>query len=95
MNYIKRLEIENDTARHQVDKLEAGIRDLVGYLTSSKFAQDTSVNRDDVLLRLRELTSYAQESADQYSDGRHAALQPADPAKVRLADGSQVWDAEY
>ena len=47
MNYIKRLQAENDALRQ-------GYTDLQTYLLSDKFSRETWVDREDILLRIME-----------------------------------------
>ena len=54
MNYIKRLENENKEVRVELCGLRCGLSDLKSYLQSSKFWNDTTVQVNDVLLRLEE-----------------------------------------
>lgn len=72
-NYIHRLQNENEAKARQVEELEAGIADLVSYLTSPKFNDDTTVQVSDVLLRLSEIKSAAQYAHDETEhQGREA-----------------------
>ena len=47
MNYIRRLEKENEL-------LKDGLYDLLAYVQSEKFHKDQSVNTADIILRLQE-----------------------------------------
>lgn len=55
MNYIKRLEEQ----KIMKDVLLYGIQELQGYLTSSKFHDDTTVQVTDVLNRLQAIKNAA------------------------------------
>ena len=52
MNYIKQLQAENEALRE-------GYAYLRAYLLSDKYSQDTTVNRDDILLRIMEIVQDA------------------------------------
>ena len=63
MNYIKRLETENEILKKELDALTTGISDLASYLRSEKFQgiDNNWVNPQDVLLRLRETLNAAND----------------------------------
>lgn len=53
MNYIKRLELENQALRQEKQEASNMVKDLQMYLTSSKFHQDTTVQVQDVMNRIQ------------------------------------------
>ena len=55
MNHIKRLQQELAAAQNQIKAFEQGIQDVEGYLCSSKFEEDTTVQASDVLRRIQEV----------------------------------------
>lgn len=61
MNYITRLKKELSQKEREVASLRDGIRVLQSYLTSKKFAVDSTVQVSDVLLRLSEILSAAND----------------------------------
>ena len=52
MNYIKRLEYERDECKQLVDELLNQRTELLAYLQSDKFYNDTTVQTVDVMRRL-------------------------------------------
>ena len=54
MNYIKKLEAENTDLKARVEATDQGIQDLISYLCSDKFADDSTVQVRDVLKRLEQ-----------------------------------------
>ena len=57
MNYIKRLEADNKDLRDlDTNKMEA-INDILMYLASPKFDQDTTVQVSDIVARLQHVRS--------------------------------------
>ena len=67
MNYIKRLEADNKRRGKMIDAMEAELMDLRRYLTSEKFHEDPTVQVQDVLNRLENVT-YAAVTADQENE---------------------------
>ena len=61
MNYIKRLEHENTDLEQQIHEALTISRDLVKYLNSEKFWQDTTVQSRDVLARIQPIISKLME----------------------------------
>jgi hypothetical protein len=59
MNHITRLTRDRAAAQAQSAEYRAGIAALIGYLSSDKFSQDTTVQVQDVMNRLREIDSRA------------------------------------
>lgn len=59
MNYIAKLKADVEAAETRIAVLEAGLREIAGYLTSPKFQADGDlrgyVNVRDVLTRIREV----------------------------------------
>lgn len=53
MNYIKRLELENQALRQEKQEAKNMIHDLQRYLVSPKFHQDTTVQVQDVMNRIQ------------------------------------------
>ena len=47
MNYIKKLEAQNEALRQ-------GLQDIRSYLLTDKFSQETWVDKEDILLRIQE-----------------------------------------
>ena len=54
MNYIKRIEAENTDLKARMEATDQGIQDLISYLCSDKFADDSTVQVRDVLKRLEQ-----------------------------------------
>jgi hypothetical protein len=52
MNYIKKLEQQNREKTRDIIAIQAELRDLVIYLNSDKFHEDTTVQVSDVLRRI-------------------------------------------
>lgn len=59
MNYIKSLEKLNTLKNSQIIMYESGLNELVCYLSSSKFWEDTTVQVADVIHRIYEIKSQA------------------------------------
>lgn len=57
MNYIKRLEAENKNLRDIDTSKMAAINDILVYLASSKFGDDTTVQVSDMVTRLQQVRS--------------------------------------
>ena len=57
MNYIKRLQAENAEHRKTIRAACQEVEDLYGYLASSKFHEDTTVQVADVFRRTAGLKS--------------------------------------
>jgi len=55
MNYIKRLENEKKNTSAELGGLKDGLHDLIRYLNSSKFHNDTTVQVSDILNRIGEI----------------------------------------
>ena len=55
-----RLKAEKESVEKELDSLREGLRHLKGYLTSSKFHQDTTVQTADVLRRLEEADHWGE-----------------------------------
>lgn len=55
MNHIQRLTSDNTELRETLDGVDETVADLIRYLTSSKFHDDTTVQVSDVLARLQPL----------------------------------------
>lgn len=53
VNYIKRLELENQALRQEKQEAANMIKDLQRYLVSPKFHQDTTVQVQDVMNRIQ------------------------------------------
>ena len=54
MNYIKRLEAERKEEAAELVGIKAGLSDLITYLNSPKFYNDTTVQITDVLRRIED-----------------------------------------
>ena len=80
-NHIHRLQDELVSKDAEIDGLREGLSDLIAYLTSDKFASDTSVNVTDVLLRLREAENLALTRRDE------AAFNEAGPGPEASVNG--------
>jgi len=66
MNYIKRLEKENRELAAEVAGIREGHRELLRYICSEKFENDTTVQVQDVINRLRDVESFVdKELAEQ------------------------------
>lgn len=52
MNYIKRLEQENEEKAREIARLEEQRREIIRYLALPKFDQDPTVQKTDILSRL-------------------------------------------
>jgi len=48
----------------ELQAMRDGMSDLITYLTSSKFAEDRSVNVNDVILRVREIQAFAGDASN-------------------------------
>ena len=59
MNYIKQLQQTVKEQKREIKELREGYQHLKVYLNLPKFSVDTSVNRNDVLLRIEESLSSA------------------------------------
>jgi cell division protein FtsB len=57
MNYIKKLQQENEELKDDIKKIKDDVTDLFIYLQSSKFQEDNYVNRSDIFLRLENVMS--------------------------------------
>ena len=55
MNYIKQLQRDIELANRENARVESELRGLMGYLHSSKFHVDTTVQTSDVNSRLMEI----------------------------------------
>jgi hypothetical protein len=64
MNYIEMLEKEVAVCRQEADRLKVGLRSLIDYAGSLKYAQDPYVHKNDIMLRAREALSDAIEISD-------------------------------
>ena len=62
MNYIKRLEKENETYRRMIAAVEGELIEVFRYLQSEKFHEDTTVQVADVMRRLENVTRAAYEA---------------------------------
>lgn len=51
-NYIKTLQEENQTLKNQITEAQEIINELYHYLMLPKFAEDNTVNKQDIFLRL-------------------------------------------
>jgi hypothetical protein len=68
MNYIKQLQRDRLTFETESNELNKGINELIGYLCSSKFHDDTTVQAADVIRRLRDIQSAAtRDSTDVWN----------------------------
>lgn len=54
-NYINALQNERDNLREEIVALRGGLTRLLHYVSSDKFSQDPYVNKDDIILRIREI----------------------------------------
>ncbi len=72
MNHIRDLKIRRISAETELGTLLIGIQELKGYLLSSKFSIDTTVQVKDVLLRLDEVVSAAEDAKVQYENGAYS-----------------------
>lgn len=52
MNYIKKLQLDNGELKNDIKRIDEEVNDLLRYLHSTKFHQDTTVQVSDVVLRL-------------------------------------------
>ncbi len=63
MNYIKKLQTENETLKARIAAFESGLDSIKQYVTSSKFscgdAKDGYVAVEDIILRVEEVRSAA------------------------------------
>ena len=65
MNHIKRLQMDKAGAEAREDAYRFGIGQLIGYLTSEKFHEDTTVQTADVIHRLREIQTFADDQENE------------------------------
>ena len=61
MNYINRLQEETSQKDRETAALRDGLHELLCYVSSSKFSVDTTVNTSDIVNRIREIQSNANE----------------------------------
>lgn len=59
MNYIKRMQAEKRADAAELTGLQCGLSDLIQYLSSSKFYEDTTVQTADVIRRIAEFRAHA------------------------------------
>lgn len=52
MNYIHRLQAENAELQERITEARQALIDLSAYLASSKFREDTTVQKQDVINRI-------------------------------------------
>lgn len=64
MNFIQKLQAQNTARSEAITAARDGIAELRSYLTSPKFHTDTTVQVNDVLLRLREIEAAITEKED-------------------------------
>lgn len=64
MNYIKRMEADRKDLGKVIDAKNDALRHLAAYLRSDKFHQDTTVQAEDVLRRLRDVADAGMEHLD-------------------------------
>jgi|GEM_PF-5889422 len=57
MNYIQKLQAENQALRQALASWNDGLSDVMRYLQSSKFWEDTTVQVSDAMMRLTEARS--------------------------------------
>ena len=83
MNYIYRLEDELKEIRSEFTGLKCGISDLVKYLQSSKFHNDTTVQIDDVIRRIEEARKLSERLAvDQRDYSQRMRLSPRSNERI-------------
>jgi hypothetical protein len=58
-NYIKRLQNETAVQQREIAALYEGLTELAVYLTSDKFANDPTVQTQDVLNRIAGIKTFA------------------------------------
>jgi hypothetical protein len=57
MNYIKRLQSENEIQAQEIERLNQGLSDLRSYMCSEKFHVDTTVQTSDILRWIEQIKS--------------------------------------
>jgi len=53
MNYIKQLQVQTQCQKAYSDSLEQGLNELLAYLASPKFDDDPTVQKMDIVNRIR------------------------------------------
>lgn len=70
MNFIQSLQAENKAQAREIAAYKDGLCDLLAYVTSPKFYLEPHVSVQDIILRVREIQSFAthkRENEDWFS----------------------------
>lgn len=68
MNHIKRLTKDVAALKNSLQAYDAGVDDIVRYLTSQKFHEDTTVQVQDVLNRITTARMAVVDALDELSE---------------------------
>ena len=84
MNYIKQLQVDIDARKAEKLELSNGINELKGYLSSSKFWIETTVQVADVLHRLAEIEHNAGVAFNDFENAAYVADEADKVAKAEI-----------
>ena len=65
MNYIHQLQRELKAEQEHARSLEAGLVSVIIYLDSAKFDEDPTVQKNDIIRRLRDIQQAAMEDYEK------------------------------